>query len=316
VNTIRPSDSSIVRIKNSDKALAVTTDCNSAYVYADPYKGAMIAVSEAARNIVCSGGKPVAITNCLNFGNPYDPEVFWQFANAIKGMGDACIRFNTPVTGGNVSFYNQSNIANKNVPVYPTPTIGMLGILDNVDDVIFQNFQKEDQWIYLLGKNRDDIGSSEYLRHIHNVEHSPAPYFDLDEEFELHKVLATLNEQKLLTAAHDISEGGLFFTLLEMSYSDNIGFEMSLKNNDIRTDALFFGECQSRVIVTINDSNASEFENILSKRNFPFTHLGQTLSDNKIIINGVDFDTVQSWKTIYNDTLENILKTSSIIDIV
>ena len=180
-STNAPSDAAIVMAKPTNKGLALTTDCNSRYVFADPYKGAMIAVAEAARNIVCSGGQPLGVTNCLNFGNPYDPEVYYQFVNAIKGMGEACIKFDTPVTGGNVSFYNQT----PDGPVYPTPTIGMVGLLDNVDNKMTMDFKKAGDIIYLVGQSSNDINSSEYLHKIHGVEFSPAPYFDLEEEFAL-----------------------------------------------------------------------------------------------------------------------------------
>ncbi|MBS1496936.1 MAG: phosphoribosylformylglycinamidine synthase subunit PurL, partial [Bacteroidetes bacterium] len=155
ITTNAASDAAIVLAKPTNKALALTTDCNSRYVFADPYKGAMIAVAEAARNIVCSGGTPLGVTNCLNFGNPYDPEVYYQFTNAIKGMGEACIKFDTPVTGGNVSFYNQSTDG----PVYPTPTIGMVGLLDDVNNKMSLNFKNEGDIIYLLGKSRNDFNS-------------------------------------------------------------------------------------------------------------------------------------------------------------
>ena len=156
----------------------MTTDCNSRYVFADPYKGAMIAVAEAARNIVCQRRRPLGVTNCLNFGNPYDPEVYYQFVNAVKGMGDACMKFNTPVTGGNVSFYNQ----NPEGPVYPTPTIGMVGLLEDRRNKMTLDFKEPGDLIFMLGKYRNDINSSEYLYSIHGVEFSPAPHFDLDEE--------------------------------------------------------------------------------------------------------------------------------------
>ena len=191
MSTNRPSDAALVRVKGTNKSLAVTTDCNSAYVYADPYKGAMIAVSEGARNIVCSGGTPLAITNCLNFGNPYNPEVYWQFVHVIKGMGEACTKFNTPVTGGNVSFYNQSQFKAvsggepRTEPVFPTPTIGMLGLLEDSEKYMTVDFKNDGDHIYLIGTSREDINSSEYLRFVHGVQKSPAPYFDLEEEFEL-----------------------------------------------------------------------------------------------------------------------------------
>jgi phosphoribosylformylglycinamidine synthase II len=183
LSTNQPSDAALVRVKGTNKALAVTTDCNSAYVYSDPYKGAMIAVAEAARNITCSGGVPAAITNCLNFGNPYNPEVYYQFTNAIKGMGEACRKFNTPVTGGNVSFYNQTVLPEGTEPVYPTPTIGMLGILDDYKNQMTLDFKAEGDLIFMLGNAKNDISSSEYLRIEHDIHHSPTPHFELEEEF-------------------------------------------------------------------------------------------------------------------------------------
>ena len=158
-STNAPTDAAVVLVKGTKKGLAITTDCNSRYVFADPYKGAMIAVSEAARNIVCSGGQPLGVTNCLNFGNPYDPEVYYQFVHAIKGMGEACRKFDTPVTGGNVSFYNQ----NPDGPVYPTPTIGMVGLLEDINEKMTLDFKEEGDVIYLLGKSTNDINSSQYL---------------------------------------------------------------------------------------------------------------------------------------------------------
>src|SRR6202012_3109415 len=205
-HTNEPSDAAVIRVHGTDKALAVTTDCNSRYVYADPYKGGMIAVSEAARNIVCSGGTPVAITNCLNFGNPYNPEVYYQFVNAIKGMGADCEKLDTPVTGGNVSFYNQS----EDGPVYPTPTIGMVGVLESLEHKMTLNFKKAGDLIYVIGENRNDINCSEYLHHICGVTHSPVPHFDLDEEYTLQQTILKLISEKVINSAHDISEGGVF----------------------------------------------------------------------------------------------------------
>ena len=180
VSTNAPADAPVVLVKGTNKGIAMTTDCNSRYVFADPYKGTMIAVSEAARNIICSGGQPLGVTNCLNFGNPYDPEVYYQFVHAIKGMGEACRRFETPVTGGNVSFYNQ----NPDGPVYPTPTIGMVGLLEDISAKMTMDFKEEGDLIYLLGVSTGDINSSQYLCKICGIEFSPAPYFDIDEEFE------------------------------------------------------------------------------------------------------------------------------------
>ncbi|MEP6701057.1 MAG: phosphoribosylformylglycinamidine synthase subunit PurL, partial [Bacteroidota bacterium] len=238
-STNSPTDASLVIVKGTRKALAITTDCNSRYVFADPYKGTMIAVSEAARNIVCSGGQPMGVTNCLNFGNPYDPEVYYQFVHAIKGMGEACRKFNTPVTGGNVSFYNQ----NPDGPVYPTPTIGMVGLLENINTKMTLDFKQEGDVIYLLGISGNDINSSQYLSKLCSVEFSPAPYFELEEEYRLHQKLAELISKKMIRSAHDVSEGGLFITLCEAGFNRDLGFSVITKGG-IRKDAFLFGEGQ------------------------------------------------------------------------
>ncbi|MGN6400942.1 MAG: phosphoribosylformylglycinamidine synthase subunit PurL, partial [Flavisolibacter sp.] len=225
-STNAPSDAAIVLVHETGKALAVTVDCNSRYVFADPYKGAMMAVSEAARNIVCSGGKPLGVTNCLNFGNPYDPEVYYQFVNAIKGMGEACRKFDTPVTGGNVSFYNQS----PDGPVYPTPTIGMVGLVDDPKKKMTLNFKSEGDSIYVIGALKNDINSSEYLHKIKGVEFSPAPHFELEDEFQLQQKIAELIASGAIESAHDISEGGLFVTLCESGFTNDLGF--TVRTND------------------------------------------------------------------------------------
>ena len=167
-----PTDAAIVNIKGSNKALAMTVDCNARMVNADPEQGCAMAVAEAARNIVCSGGVPSAITNCLNFGNPYNPEVYWQFVGAIKGMSKACIKFKTPVTGGNVSFYNQSSVSGVEVPVFPTPTIGMLGIVEDKKNITSLAFENSSDLIYLIGESKNDISSSEYLFSYHKIKES------------------------------------------------------------------------------------------------------------------------------------------------
>src|SRR5689334_8499006 len=236
-STNAPTDAPVVLVKGTKKGIAVTTDCNSRYVYADPYKGTMIAVSEAARNIVCSGGQPLGVTNCLNFGNPFDPEVYYQFVNAIKGMGEACRRLNTPVTGGNVSFYNQ----NPEGPVYPTPTIGMVGLIDNIKNKMTLDFKEEGDVIYLLGNITDDINCSEYLHKVCHVEYSPAPYFDLEQEYKLQSKISELISKQFIRSAHDISEGGLFITLCEAGFNCELGFSIQTTST-VRKDAFLFGE--------------------------------------------------------------------------
>ena len=292
------SDAAIVLAKPTNKALALTTDCNSRYVYADPYKGAMIAVAEAARNIVCSGGEPLGVTNCLNFGNPYDPEVYWQFTNAIKGMGEACVKFNTPVTGGNVSFYNQS----PDGPVYPTPTIGMVGLLNSVDDKMTMNFKQEGDAVYLIGQSRNDINSSEYLHKIIGEEFSPSPYFDLDEEYNMQAAVACLIKEKAIASAHDVSEGGLFVTLLESAFTNNLGFAVAQNDETIRGDAFWFGEAQSRVVVSVNIATEEQMLLSLKSKSVPFTKLGN-VSVGYIKMGDKNWGDINTWKLTYDNVI-------------
>ena len=301
VSTNAPSDAAIVLAKPTNKALALTTDCNSRYVFADPYKGAMIAVAEAARNIVCSGGEPLGVTNCLNFGNPYMPEVYYQFVHAIKGMGEACIKFDTPVTGGNVSFYNQ----HPEGAVYPTPTIGMVGILENAADKMTMDFKKAGDVIYLIGKSSNDINSSEYLHKIHGIEFSPAPQFDLDEEYQLQKAVTTLIKQKLIVSAHDVSEGGLFVTLTEGAFNNNLGYDI-ISNINVRKDAFLFGEAQSRVVVSIPAENEVAFKTAIHLLEVPFERLG-TVTEKNILVDGDDWGNIVDWKAKYDNAIGDLL---------
>ncbi len=302
-----PSDAALVRVKGSNKALAVTTDCNSAYVYADPYVGTMIAVAEAARNIVCSGGQPVAITNCLNFGNPYNPEAFYQFVNAIKGMGEACRAFNTPVTGGNVSFYNQSQYEGGRIePVYPTPTIGMLGIVDNIKRTMSLSFKGQDDVIYLVGDLKEDLGSSEYLRTIHGIEHSTVPYFDLAQEQKLHAAILAAIRGQHVKSAHDVSDGGLFQTLCESAITGGHGFTIDT-SKVIRRDAFLFGEGQGRVVVTADESQAGALEDLLHEHGVGFQVIGRVSGDD-VTVDGEDWGQIIEWEIRHNDTLAAILE--------
>ncbi|HKO82807.1 MAG TPA: phosphoribosylformylglycinamidine synthase subunit PurL, partial [Chitinophagaceae bacterium] len=298
-STNTPTDAAVVVVKGSNKGLAVTTDCNSRYVYADPYKGTMIAVSEAARNIVCSGGQPLGVTNCLNFGNPYDPEVYYQFVHAIKGMGEACRRFDTPVTGGNVSFYNQ----NPDGPVNPTPTIGMVGLLEDVHNKMTLDFKEEGDVLYLLGHSQNDINSSEYLHKIIGVKFSPAPYFSLEEEYALQQKVSEAITKKIIRSAHDISEGGLFVTLCESGFNRELGFSV-ITNNGYRKDAWLFGEAQSRVLVSVSLDKVVEFEKLLGS--FPFEKIG-VVTTGEIVIDGDFWGTIDWWKDKYDTAIENFL---------
>ena len=298
-STNSPTDAAVVLIKGTSKALALTTDCNSRYVFADPYVGTMIAVSEAARNIVCSGGLPLGVTNCLNFGNPYDPEVYYQFVQAIKGMGEACRKFDTPVTGGNVSFYNQ----NPDGPVYPTPTIGMVGLLENLENRMTLDFKETGDVIYLIGENRNDISSSQYLSKICGVEFSPAPHFVLDEEFELQKKIAELISKGVIESAHDVSEGGLFITLCESGFNNELGFAVETKDG-IRKDACLFGEAQSRVVVTVQPSSIELFEKTIA--DFPHERLG-IVTSGEMLVDEDFWGTIDWWKEEYDTAIEKYL---------
>jgi phosphoribosylformylglycinamidine synthase len=297
----QPSDAALVRVKGTNKALALTTDCNPMYVYADPFHGAMIAVAEAARNIVCSGGMPVAITNCLNFGNPYNPEVYWQFVQVIKGMGEACRKFNTPVTGGNVSFYNQTVLKDKTEPVYPTPTIGMLGVLDDIKWQTTLDFKEEGHQIYMLGTPQDDVNCSEYLRLIHGIQHSPTPHLDMEEEIHIQQSVMRMIRKQMIASAHDISDGGLFFNLLESSFASGLGFHLETDTN-FRKDAYLFGESQSRIVVTVSMEKEDELVNYLNGHNVPFSRIGEVMG-NSVIVDEESYGLVEEWKNIYDNTL-------------
>ena len=298
-STNEPTDAAVVTVKGTKKGLAVTTDCNSRYVFADPYKGAMIAVSEAARNIVCSGGQPLGVTNCLNFGNPYDPEVYYQFVNAIKGMGEACRKFDTPVTGGNVSFYNQ----NPDGPVNPTPTIGMVGLLEDIGNKMTMDFKAADDFIFVIGEITDDINCSEYLHNVCAVEYSPAPYFDIEKEYALQQKLAELISKKMISSAHDISEGGLFTMLCESGFNNELGFSLQLKDG-IRNDAFLYGEGQSRVMVTVSPSKLQSFKEAIG--DFPCYQAG-VVTEGEVVVDGDFWGNIQWWKEKYDTAIETYL---------
>lgn len=301
-STNAPSDAAIVLAKGTGKALAVTTDCNSKYVFANPYVGGMIAVAEAARNIVCSGGEPLGVTNCLNFGNPYNPEVYYQFVKAVTGMGDACKKFNTPVTGGNVSFYNQGPEG----AVYPTPTIGMVGVIDDFENRMTLDYKEEGDVIVLLGKQQNDIGSSEYLHKLKGVEYSPAPHFDIEEEFQLQQFVSNIIKEKLIVSAHDISEGGLVITLIEKGFNRNLGFDVTVDTAAFRKDAFWFGEAQSRVVVTCSRQKAESLKQKAISNNINVTELG-TVTSGTLKVNGENWGDMKNWKEKYDTAIEKII---------
>ncbi len=268
------SDAAVLYIKGTNKAIAAKTDCNGRYVYLNPKEGTKIAVAESARNVVCSGAVPLAITNCLNFGNPYKPEMYWTFKKAIEGMGEACKFFNTPVTGGNVSFYNES----PDVAVYPTPVIGMVGLIEKLENVTTAEFKQNGDLIYLLGEDYEEIGGSEYLKEIHGLVTGEIPRIDLQSEKDLHKLLLELIDSGLIQSAHDVSDGGILTALAEsciINREKMIGAKIKI-HIKTREDLTFFSESQSRIIISISPDNKEKFEKIAAKSFTPFICLGET----------------------------------------
>lgn len=295
-------DAAVVAVKDTDKAIVLTTDCNSRYVYADPLKGTEIAVAEAARNITCAGGEPVAITNCLNFGNPYNPEVYWQFVSAIKGMGNACRKFETPVTGGNVSFYNQSADGGS---VFPTPTIGMLGIMEDTGNIMTADFKQPGDLIYLIGESVNDIASSQYLASWHKILKAPAPYFDMDKEYDMQQTVKELIKHRVIESAHDVADGGLYINLLESAMPNGLGFDIET-DGAIRKDAFLFGEAQGRVVVTVAPEEQERFIEFMATSETEFSLLG-TVNNGFLNIDEEPFGHVTDLKMVHSNVLHTIL---------
>ena len=280
VNAPGASDSGLIRIKGTNKGLAVKTDCNGRYVYLNPRKGGQIAVAESARNVVCSGAKPVAITNCLNFGNPYKPEVYYTFKEALGGMGDACKALNTPVTGGNVSFYNE----NPKAAIFPTPVIGMLGIVEDVENHrMTPGFKQEGDVVYYLGAPRKGLGGSEYLKAVHGLVTGDAPELDLEFEVRLQKSVLKLIKSKKVNAAHDVSDGGLAVTLAEMAIFTGLGAAVSLKDLNGSVHEILYSEAQSGIVVTVPGNAVKAFEKEISDHNIPYFSLGVVGGDSLMI---------------------------------
>jgi phosphoribosylformylglycinamidine synthase len=270
-------DASVMRIKDTNKAIAIKTDCNGRYVYLNPYRGAAIAVCESARNVACAGAEPIAITNCLNFGNPYKPEMFYYFKESVRGIGDACRVLNTPVTGGNVSFYNES----PDYAVYPTPVIGMLGLIEDVKHVTTSYFKNEGDLIAVIGRNPiafDGLGGSEYFKVIHRKIAGDAPEIEPEYEKRLQSVLLKMIKNGLIKSAHDISEGGIAVALAEccvMNRKNPIGCEVNLSVNG-RKDFELFNESQSRIIISLDKRNEEKCKDFCKEENINFIFLGIT----------------------------------------
>ncbi len=265
------SDAALLRIRGTDKGIAMTTDGNGRYVYLDPYLGGMIAVAEAARNLSCSGAEPLAVTDCLNFGNPEKPEVFWQFYKTVEGMSQACREFNTPVIGGNVSFYNETAKG----AIFPTPIVGMVGLLENIEQRCTAGYKKEGDIIFLVGEGEPAPGGSEYLKHIHGLLKGSPPQLDFQREKKLQSFLREAVKAGLLSSAHDLSEGGLGVALAEGCFSGNLGIKVELSmEGSLRWDILLFGEVQSQALVTLDPQFKEKITRLAKEKGVPLKEIG------------------------------------------
>lgn len=291
------SDAALVAIKGTTKAIALATDCNARHCYLDPYEGAKAAVVESARNVACSGARPIAITNCLNFGNPYKPEVYWAFAEVIRGIADACLALDTPVTGGNVSFYNE----NPKGAIYPTPVIGMLGLLEDYTKATTQFFKQPGDLIILLGEPCDSIGASQYLKTQFGMVTGAAPKVDLEREKALIELLLALTDKRLLASAHDVSEGGLLTAVAESCFGRDallgVDLRFSLKHS---SSAEYFGEAQGRIVISFPGEKLAEVSALCAQWQVPLTKLGVVTQNLDFIVNS-DIslpvaDLYQSWR--------------------
>jgi phosphoribosylformylglycinamidine synthase len=302
------ADASLLRMKNKKFALAVTLDGNSLYTYLDPRTGGKIAVAEACRNLACVGARPVGVTNCLNFGNPEKPEIMWQFQETIEGIAEACRAFKIPVTGGNVSFYNDT----EGLSIYPTPVLGIVGIVRDVNKSSSPGFQNEGDAIFLIGNNEDEIGGSEYLKFIWDMEKGQPPRIDLEKEMQVHRICIEAIEEGLINSAHDISEGGVATCIAECAFHGNGQMGCTLRMDDkIRSDALLFGESQSRIIVTTKSENKEVLIKMAERQNVPIAEIGITGGKNITIYHNnekiIDLPVDESYM-IWKQTLPGLFK--------
>lgn len=304
-------DAALIRVKGTKKGIAVSTDCNSLYAYLDPYEGGKIAVTESARNIVCSGAKPVGLTNCLNFGNPMKPEVFWQFHQAVSGMIDACKAFEVPVTGGNVSFYNESPQG----AIFPTPTIGMVGILDDIEKRVPSYFQQKGDLIFLLGETLNEIGGSHYLMITHGQKKGFPPQLNLQKEKALQALILEAAHEKKLASCHDLSEGGLAVALAECCLKTNQGLgavingldELMRQTPGLRTDAVYFGESQSRAVISVKPENTDAIMKLAQKFQVPIAPIGVVDGKALTMENRIQMS-VYDLKSIFNLSIPGIMR--------
>ena len=306
------SDAGILHLPGHEKLLALSVDGNSRYVRKEPRKGAMIAVAEASRNILCSGGKPVALTNGLNFGDPGDLHVYYDFTESIKGIRQICEKMELPVIAGNVSFNNFSKLEDETVSVQPTPVIGMVGLIDDLKDVMTVSFQTKGDMIYLLGKSSNDLSGLEYLARMHLIEESAAPEIDLEYELKVQKVVSEIIKKKFISSAHDISMGGLFVALMECCLANGLGFDIT-SPAEVREDAFLFGESQSRIVVSVNPDKETEFLDFMMEQDIPFSTLGHVTKE-ELRVDDTSFGFIADYARDYEESLGKLLEGSGSSD--
>lgn len=294
----------VIRLKGTQKGLAMSTDCNGRYVYLNPRIGGQIAVVEAARNVVCSGGEPLAITNCLNFGNPKDPEIFWQFKEAVTGIGEACRALNTPVTGGNVSFYNETG----DTAVFPTPVIGMVGLLENIEQSTTIEYKDAGDFIVTLGALNGCLGGSEYLRTIHGKIQGPIPHLNLELEIGIQELCLDAIKKGIIKSAHDLSDGGLAVNISESLIHSKKGLGARLDVvRKLQNSELLFGECQSVIVVTLEEGALYELIFLAQKLDMHTQTIGRVTDTNSLIINDQIDISRTKLENAYFNSLEKIM---------
>jgi len=294
----------VIRLKGTQKGLAISTDCNGRYVYLNPRLGGQIAVVESARNVVCSGGEPLAITNCLNFGNPQDPEIYWQFKEAVMGIGEACRALNTPVTGGNVSFYNETG----DTAVFPTPVIGMVGLLENINQSTTLEFKDAGDFIVTLGALNGSLGGSEYLRTIHGTIQGPIPHLNLELEMGIQELCLDAIKKGIIKSAHDLSDGGLAVNLSESLIQSKAGLGAKLDvARKLHNLELLFGECQSVIIVTLEEPALYELILLAQNLNVHTQTIGRVNESNSLVINDQIDISRTKLENAYSNSLEKIM---------
>lgn len=308
LNSEYASDAGILHLPGHEKLLALSVDGNSRYVRKEPRKGAMIAVAEASRNIICSGGKPVALANGLNFGDPGDLHVYYDFTESIKGIRQICVKMGVPVIAGNVSFNNFSKLEDETVSVQPTPVIGMVGLIDDMENVMTVSFQTKGDMIYLVGESSNDLSGSEYLAKMHLIEETAAPEIDLEYELKIQKVVSEIIKKRYISSAHDISMGGLFIALVECCLANGLGFDIT-SPAEVREDAFLFGESQSRIIVSVNPDNETEFLDFMMEQDIPFSALGHVTKE-ELRVDDTSFGFIADYARDFEEALGKLLEGS------